>query len=254
MKKILLLIILSGFCGCADETEFSWRFREYENDGCSDCPLVSVSIPEAADSSDLALAINRGIQEEVIAILDYDDGVEAKNIQEASVSFGLAFQELKIQFPDEQMDWEAQIVGEISYEDDRLISLKINNYTFTGGAHGFSFLRFLNFDKLAGIERNAVDFFIDQAGLTKLAEIEFRKIYNLPASSGINDTGFMFEGDMFYLPENIGFSDQGVELIYNTYEVASYADGVIHIPLSWSQINEFLKPEFSRSTKQKSTN
>jgi hypothetical protein len=235
--------------GCANETEFSWQFREFENEGCSDCPLVSVSIPEATDSSALALAINRSLEEEVIATLDYDDGAEANNIEEAIVSFGLAYQELKTQFPDEQMGWEAEIVGEISYEDDRLISLKINTYTFTGGAHGFSFLRFLNFDKVAGIERDAQDFFIDQEGLTNLAEIEFRKLYELPASSGINDTGFMFEGDVFYLPENIGFSDQGVELIYNTYEVASYADGVIHIPLSWKQIDAFLKPEFKRDPK-----
>ena len=249
MKKILPLLILVGFWGCADETEFSWRYREFANEGCSDCPLVSVSIPEATDSSGLALAINRSLEEEVIASLDYNDGVDANNIQEAIVSFGLAFQELKTQFPDEQMDWEAEIVGEISYEDNRLISLKINTYTFTGGAHGFTFLRFLNFDKVAEIERNALDFFIDPEGLTKLAEIEFRKLYDLPTTSGINDTGFMFEGDVFYLPKNIGFSDQGIKLIYNTYEMASYADGVIYISLSWKQINALLKPEFRRNPK-----
>lgn len=249
MKNILPVLILMGFWGCADETEFSWRYREFENEGCSDCPLVSVSIPEATDSSSLAFTINRSLEEEVIATLDYDDGVEASTIQEAIVSFGLAFQELKAQFPDEQMGWEADIVGEISYEDNRMISLKVSTYTFTGGAHGFSFLRFLNFDKVAGIEQNALDFFIDPVGLTKLAEIEFRKHYDLPTTSGINDSGFMFEGDVFYLPENIGFSDQGVDLIYNTYEVASYADGVIYIPLSWKQINSLLKPEFRRSPK-----
>ena len=41
----------------------------------------------------------------------------------------------------------------------------------------------------------------------------------------------MFEEDRFSLPENLGFTPGGLELLYNPYEVASYADGPISLVL-----------------------
>lgn len=244
MKKSLLLLLLFGIWGCATESEFTWLIREYEGEKCAACPIISVSIPEAADTTGLALTINRSIQEEVITALDFDDAYPVRNIQEAMDSFGVAFRDLKAQFPDEQMDWEAQIVGEVTYEDARVISIKLDTYTFTGGAHGLSFSHYLNFDKAAGEEHNVLVFFSNVDGLEKMAESEFRKRQQIPLNLGINDTGFMFEGDQFYLPENMGFTFQGLELIYNTYEVASYADGEIRFTLPWDQIKGLLQPDF----------
>ena len=53
----------------------------------------------------------------------------------------------------------------------------------------------------------------------------------------------MFENDEFYLPNNIGFTKNGLQLIYNQYEVASYADGPMSITLPYAEIRNYLAVE-----------
>ena len=50
----------------------------------------------------------------------------------------------------------------------------------------------------------------------------------------------MFDGETFYLPENIGFTQEGIQLLYNQYEVASYADGPIVLTLSYKEVKDYL--------------
>ena len=73
-----------------------------------------------------------------------------------------------------------------------------------------------------------------------LAEAKFRSQEKIPASEPINSTGFMFDGETFYLPENIGFTQEGIQLLYNQYEVASYADGPIVLTLSYKEVKDYL--------------
>lgn len=249
MPKYLFLMLIVALGSCAEDTEQGWFSREYKGAACTDCPEVLVRIPESVDTTKLAQAVNQSLREEVISTLDYSDVRDPVDIPDAIFSFGLAYQELLQQFPDEQAGWEAKITGEIVYDDKNLLTIKIDTYTFTGGAHGLAYTRFLNFDKQISEEVDGVYFFEDSEELTAIAEKYFRKIHNLPMESDINETGFMFEGDRFYLPQNMGFSDKGLELIYNTYEVASYADGEIRISLSWKEIEALLKPNFRHGDK-----
>ena len=73
-----------------------------------------------------------------------------------------------------------------------------------------------------------------------LAEAKFRSQEKIPATQSINSTGFMFDGEAFYLPENIGFTPKGIQLLYNQYEVASYADGPIILTLPYEEVKEYL--------------
>ena len=50
----------------------------------------------------------------------------------------------------------------------------------------------------------------------------------------------MFERDEFYLPENIGLTENGLVLLYNQYEVASYADGAIELILPMNEVKNYL--------------
>lgn len=244
MKKLLLPLLFLGIWSCAVESGITWSSRNYQGISCSDCPEVQITIPEAQDTLGLGKQINRSLREEIISILDYDDSRKAQTIPEAITSFNTAFRELKKQYPDEQMGWEAQIAGAISFEDANLLSIRLDTYTFTGGAHGLAFSQFLNFSKISGTEIDLLEVFGDAESLISLAEKAFRAKFNMPDTLGINDTGFMFEGEVFYLPQTLGFSPEGLELIYNTYEIASYADGEIRLILSWESIAPFLLPEY----------
>ena len=127
------------------------------------------------------------------------------------------------------------------YEDENLVTLKLNSYSFTGGAHGYGSTTYLNFDKKSGKELENAQLFDDFEGFIEFAETQFRKQEEIPQDQNINTTGFMFEGDNFHLSNNMGYTSEGLQLIYNQYEVASYADGPISLVLPYSEINPFLK-------------
>ena len=150
---------------------------------------------------------------------------------------------MKELYPDESPGWKAEIFAEVSYEDPYMITLKMDAYTYTGGAHGYGFTRYLNFDKEKGSEMEAWQLFKNQADFERFAEGKFRVQEQIPKDQSINSTGFMFEQDSFHLPENIGFTWEGVTLHYNQYEVASYADGPIEVTIPYNEMQPFLNHE-----------
>jgi len=240
MYRRLLFILALTLWGCERENKTEWHAREYLGKVCEACPSVRVGIPEAGDNTPLGRGVNQALREEVIEILDYDETRNATAIPEAIEAFSTAYRELRRQFPDETIGWEAELEGQITYEDDRLLSVKLESYVFTGGAHGLLTIRYLNFDKKTGEELGAEALFADLTALENMAEKAFREAKGIPSGAGINDTGFMFEEDRFALPENLGFTPQGLELLYNPYEVASYADGPVSLVLPMESIAPML--------------
>ena len=112
---------------------------------------------------------------------------------------------------------------------------------FTGGAHGYGSTSFFNFDPGTGETYEHRDLFT--ADFVRFAESSFRDRYDIPEGDPINSTGFWFENDTFHLPINIGITKEKVILIYNSYEIASYADGDFRFEFPLEEVAAFLKPE-----------
>jgi single-strand DNA-binding protein len=77
--------------------------------------------------------------------------------------------------------------------------------------------------------------------VNSLAEKRFRKTYNISETENIYATGFMFENEVFQLPETILFSDKGITLLYNTYEISSFKEEPIELFFTFEEINKYLK-------------
>ncbi len=243
MKNSLTCFVLAlVLFGCKKEQKETLTFKSttLQSEPCTSCPTVSISIPEAIENSKLGIAINDAITQAVVLELIYDDNVEINTLDEAVQSFKTGFLDLKKMYPDESLGWEAKIDGEISYEDAGIIAVKIESYIFTGGAHGQSTTRFLNFDKKKAVQLEASELFKEGSSFLAYVEREFRLQEQIPDNTSINSTGFMFEEDEFYLPETIGYTDVGIQLIYEQYEIASYADGPITLVLPYAEIRPYL--------------
>lgn len=234
---IILFLVLIG---CQKEKKLTFEPLDLDETRCSECPEVAIHIPNALENSKAATTINTALKEEIIEILNYDEEVQASSIKDAVKSFSDGYWELKKLYPEEATAWEAKIEGKITYEDPILLTIELNSYLFTGGAHGYSSRRFLNFDKIKGKELENWQLFQDRADFQAFAERKFRNQEDIPLEEPINSTGFMFEKDSFYLPENIGFTKEGIKLLYNPYEVASYADGPIVLTLPFKEVEPFL--------------
>lgn len=246
MKTPLTYLLLTVMLiSCTDNGKLTFEAVNFNAGTCVDCPQVSVSIPMALTEDKIAMTINTTLKEEVISLLTFDDDLKATDIEGAIGSFKNGFLELKKLYPNETIGWEANIEGTIAYENTRMLTIQLGSYIFTGGAHGYSATRFLNFDKKKGVEFEDWELFLDQKDFKRFAETKFRIQESIPQDAPINSTGFMFERNEFYLPENIGFTEKGLQLLYNQYEVASYADGPIVLTLPYVEVRSYL----SRKTK-----
>ena len=242
MKNLFpCLLLMIALWGCKSEERLAFEPQEIRSEDCKDCPKVIINIPRALNNDPLGTTINNALKEEILSLLIYDDQIAVGTIEEAIISFRNGYLELKDRYPDEPIGWEARIDGSLAYEDDHILTIQVDSYTFTGGAHGFSTTRFLNFDKSRALEMDVEELFLDLSEFQVFAEAKFRDQENIPATKSINSTGFMFEDDEFYLPQNIGFTQEGLQLIYERYEVASYADGPIILTLPYPEINPFLR-------------
>ncbi|MGB5359445.1 MAG: DUF3298 domain-containing protein [Eudoraea sp.] len=241
MKHVLSgLFFLTLIIGCQDSGHITFETLTLANTKCKECPEVFIEVPRALGNNKLAKSINRTLKEEIISKLTFDDKINAETIEEAIDSFTNGYFELKKIYPDETIGWKAKINGMVTYEDKEFLTIELKSYLFTGGAHGYGSTNFLNFSKKRGQEMDDWELFKDKEGFKQYAETQFRLQQDIPANTPINSTGFMFEKDSFYLPENIGFTENGLKLLYNQYEVASYADGPIELTLPYKDIQKFL--------------
>ncbi|NNM19373.1 MAG: DUF4163 domain-containing protein [Croceitalea sp.] len=235
-----LLIVFFFFMGCADEQNLTFEEKTLEADRCDICARIRLSYPEALGESKISNAINTALSEEIIETLHFDDELEISTVEDAIASFKKAYQKMQSSFADEVLGWEVEIDAIIMYEGPQLITIGVESFLLTGGAHGFTKTHVLNFDKIRGIEIEGTELIDNIEGFIKLAESKFRQQEGVPMNGGINDSGFMFPNNRFRLANNLGYCSEGVQLIYNQYEVSSYADGPIILTLPFSEINQFL--------------
>jgi len=207
---------------------------------CNDCPTVSISIPQANETSKVAKNINAALQQEIITELLFEEQQSASSLENALHSFKEGYQKMKFTFNSPTPKWEAEFNAKIIYEDAALLTIELNSYMFTGGAHGYTSKHFLNFNKTKGTKLANWQLFKNAKKFKEFAEARFREQEAIPKNKPINYTGLMFEKNSFYLPENIGFTKHGIQLLYNPYELTSYPEGLITLTLKYKTVKPFL--------------
>tara|TARA_R110002051_G_scaffold71624_5_gene129375 strand:+ start:17067 stop:17810 length:744 start_codon:yes stop_codon:yes gene_type:complete len=238
--NFLSLLFFIFLIACNNEETTSFESLTIKNNLCEDCTTVVIEIPKAVGKTKLSETINTALQEEIIALLNFDEISHAQNINDAVDAFINDYEELNNKFPEESTPWEASIQGAIVFENKDILTIKLESYIFTGGAHGYGTNRFLNFEKINGNKLDQKDLFKNEDNFILLAESIFKEQENIPTNAEINSTGFMFETETFSLPNNIGYTENGLQLFYEPYEIASFADGPIIIFIPYNEANKHL--------------
>ena len=240
---IIYTLLLFSVAQCSNELVFEEQsFQKKTTLPCTgDCPSISVKIPVANAVPVVADSINKKVFSVLKEIIYFGEKpYTSKDYNGLLTSFINSYEKLQKEFPKDKFGWEADIKGSVKYQSENILNIEINHYTYTGGAHGYQGLRSLLFDPNTGKSITNDELFIDKASFKALAEKKFRAKYKIPASKSINSSGLMFEKEMFQLPQNIFFTDKGLLLYYNSYEVASYADGAKELLLSYTEVNDYL--------------
>ena len=216
-------------CSEAIKTTFSDINISTENNN-----IVEVTIPKAFGNTEITNSINYEIEKLVInaLIIGEQSNIQVKTIEESIIAFNQEYNTFKADFPESLQIWEAQIDGEILLQSSEITSISITSYVNTGGAHGVLNISFLNFNSITGKQLLNKDLFTDIAGFKAIAQTYFNK--------AIKENDVVFDQNKFELPTNIGYTDDGLVLLYNTYEIAPYSTGIIEFAIPFKAIESYL--------------
>ena len=119
---------------------------------------------------------------------------------------------------------------------DSIVCVRQLAYSFTGGAHGNTVVAMPAFRAASGERVTWRDFVRDTSEFIAAAERAFRRTAQMSTRDTYAKAGFWFENERFTLPNVIGITPTGYLLVYNQYEVAPYAYGVIEVQLPFDTV------------------
>lgn len=238
LKKISLLFVIAlVISACNKDVKLKFEPQLIEK---SDGASFAINYPKAIGTKAVAEKINHQIEQVITNEMNMNETHENNmSVSEAISEFDKEYKAFKKEFQDSSQKWEVKIDGEVIYESPEVICVSLQTYIDTGGAHGNGGVTFLNFNPETGALLNQNDIISNQAQFKKIAEKAFKE-QTKPKDNNETIEDFFF-GEGFQLPSNIGFTEDGLVLLYNNYEIASYAQGITEILLPYNQIKDVLK-------------
>ncbi|SDM11930.1 Protein of unknown function [Catalinimonas alkaloidigena] len=121
---------------------------------------------------------------------------------------------------------------------DSIVSLQLESFEYTGGAHSIHDLTYLNFDAASGTPLT-LNVLLSEEGreqLRDLAENRFRQKYGIDPGQSLQEAGYWFEEDRFYLPDNFFPGKDSLLFHYRLYEVAPYTLGEPSVAFSRQEV------------------
>jgi len=163
------------------------------------------------------------------------------------------FKELRTGFKKYIGDWEGLVLGwqifrnvKITYLNDVLISLSLENNIYTGGAHGLWSWHFVILSLETGLPLSTKDLLKENAmeKFTEFGEAVFRRVKDIDQKQSLRELGINFKNDQFQLNKNLLIKEGGILFYYNPYEIAGYLAGGTEVFLSKSEIEHLFHPKW----------
>lgn len=241
MKKlsaVVLITLMVVACNKKKEVQLSFT-SDYVQ--ASTEAEVDITYPKAIGNEVVAKNINQHIEQAVVNLMNMAETPESNlSIAQAISGFDNEYKSFKNMFGDDGSQvWEVYVDGYVVHESPELICISLDSYIDTGGAHGNGGITYLNFNPKTGDLLGQNDLINDLSAFKKIAEKAF-KDQTQPEDDGETIEDFFF-GEAFQLPSNIGFSKENLILLYNNYEIASYAQGITEIEIPYGQLKDLLK-------------
>lgn len=234
----LFYIFLLIFCFFSCKDEVILNFSETQITDNSDS-MIEINIPKAEGKTEAAKQINTSLTQFVNTTLNIEGNSDVKTeTKESIVAFNKAAKEFKTQigkalFKDIPK-WEVLIDGEVVYKNEYLASIAMNSSINTGGAHSNLKFQFFNFDIKTGKQLTTKDLINDVTAFTNLAS----KYFERELLSTDENRAAPFNTGSFKLPENLGFSDEGVIIFFDSFNTAT--NNVIEFTIPYVKANDYL--------------
>ena len=113
---------------------------------------------------------------------------------------------------------------------------------YEGGIHGINQRLVFNFDNNSGKHLKIQDIFVP-GHEQQLNDLLLEKLLEKTGSKNVDELrnrGYLYSMDMF-APENFILGKNDITFIYNPYEIASYAMGMVELELTYDELENILK-------------
>ncbi len=198
--------------------------------------IISYPVFTGGDAASTA-ALNSSVQGYVLSAVGGNDQLP---FAQALDSVGLQFVQMYLNDlkdnPDLIMGFSTEIRDTVSLLNNKVATIKMEGYSYTGGAHPNPFGLLVSYDLSKGAKPLEIN---DLVSDTNAVRPILEKAYKL--SKGLKETDPL--GEMVYeeikqlpMPANVGVASTGILFFYNAYEVAPYAVGSTDILLTWEQL------------------
>ncbi|MCF3109890.1 DUF3298 and DUF4163 domain-containing protein [Niabella sp. CC-SYL272] len=144
--------------------------------------------------------------------------------------------------PFSMMHYDQQISSNLIYNNHGYAVLSVGNYAYTGGAHGMYGQTMLCLDMQQQKALALSDVLkVDSATLQPILERQLRARYKIAPDKPLTDILF---DERLALTDNFYFTTKGIGFIYQPYEVAAYAVGVVDVWVPYADLRPYLQPAF----------
>lgn len=136
------------------------------------------------------------------------------------------------------MSYTMELNSKLLFNSERWLSVEMNGYSFTGGAHGYYYTVLNTFDLKTAESLRLSDLVSDTTALRTLLETEFVRAHREDIPDGKLADMLLMPDEPLALPMNYCLLPTGIRFLYNPYEVAAYALGQTDITLTWEQLGQ----------------
>ncbi len=219
------------------------EFGNCETDTSRTCTTVAFLYQTVADTTrtEAVEKINKEVEATIMEILGYDS-MQIQSLAGVADTFIDDYRNLANSFPD-AFGWQLNVSGEVLRNDSAFVVIRIQTEAYTGGAHGNYNLEFLNFDPITGDKITLDDIFKPgyEETLNKISLDTFREIRDLGPNDDPASSGFSFEGDRYFNPDNFAVLKDEILFYFNHYEIAPYSAGPTTIDIPLVELAEILR-------------
>lgn len=137
--------------------------------------------------------------------------------------------------------WQQMLSARVENGQGRISIIVVETYDYTGGAHGMSTVRYLNWDPEQGKVLTLGDMLLpgkESAFWDEAQRAHQRWLAARPTDAPLGD------GWPFVKADTLALRPQGVELKYLPYSIAPYSEGMPALMLPYQRLSGILKPAY----------
>ena len=216
------------------------------NDSSAKCLDISIDVLDitAGLSEDMA----KKIEGELKASISRSDNSDTapSTPQQIIDNLKKEYSQIVKDMPHYDLPWQFKSEYSIFLNTHNLFGVQLDSYSFTGGAHGAAFTFYSVYNTENGKLLKLGDLFIPEqrSNFVALAEQQFIQSRDIDTSMTYEDAGYWFEHEEFKLNNNFRYTPQGLEILFNPYEIAPYSEGTITLNFSYEEIKSLVKREY----------